>query len=144
MTGMRSPSPAGLVWSTLALLMLLALVHRTIARGPVSHSEPIRWIDGTIIGIDDHVKTIRVRVGEGKKARTVVVSAAGAERPTIEIDGKPAVFSALRTGMSARVKARGNVAMEIVARSAAATAATTTAAAHDTGPAATSRSTRTD
>jgi hypothetical protein len=140
MTGMRSPAPAGLVWSVLALLMLLALVHRTIARGPVSRSNsPVRWIDGTIIGIDDRVKTIRVRVGEGKEARTVVVSAAGAERPTIEIGGKPAAFSALRTGMLARVKARGNVAVEIVVRTAA---TTTTAAAHDTGPAATSRSTR--
>jgi hypothetical protein len=139
MTGMRSPAPASLVWSALALLMFLALVHRTIARGPVSHSDsPVRWIDGTIIGIDDHVKTIRMRVGEGKEARTVVVSAAGAERPTIEIDGKAAAFSALRTGMSARVKARGNVAVEIVAS----TAAATTTAAHDTGPAATSRSNR--
>jgi hypothetical protein len=143
MTGMRRSAPASLAWSALAVLMFLALVHRTIARGPVSHSDsPVRWIDGTIVEIDNHVKTIRLRVGEeGKEARTVVVSAAGAERPTIEIDGKPAAFSALRTGMPVRVKARGNVAVAIVARAAAATT-TAAAAARDTAPAATSRSTR--
>lgn len=101
------------------LIGIPGVTGKLYARGPVSHSDwvnpPVKSIVGTIISIDRDAKMIGVEFGQGDQKRTIHLSAAS-DHPVIQVDDDNVEFSSLQTGMSTRVKYRGNVALEIHAR----------------------------